>query len=127
MVTFALLFSLFAFTGSLLAIPWVVGRLDSTYFCNFARRVEQGEARERNGAFFIWALLRNTIGLVLIALGLAMLVLPGQGIITLLLGLSLLDFRGERLLFAWMLERKAIQKTLNWIRRKQGKEEFRFC
>ena len=74
----------------------------------------------------MWALVRNTFGLVLVALGLAMLVLPGQGIITLVLGLSLLDFPGKSLLFAWLLKRKAVQQTLNWIRRKQGRDEFLF-
>lgn len=126
MAIFLFLFSIITFAGSVIAIPWAIGRLDCNYFRTFALRVEQGELKERNGAFFVWALVRNTFGLVLIALGLAMLVLPGQGVITLVLGLSLLDFPGKRLLFAWILKRKAVQKTLNWVRRKQGREEFLF-
>ncbi len=126
MAIFILLFSLFTFIGSVIAIPWMVGRLDCNYFYAFAQQVEKGEARNKNGGFFVWALVRNTLGLVLVALGVAMLVLPGQGIITLILGLSLLDFPGKRLLFAWLLKRKAVQRTLNWIRRKQGREEFVF-
>lgn len=126
MAIFLLLFSILTFAGSLIAIPWAVGRLDCNYFRAFAERVEKGENKERDGAFFVWALVRNTLGLVLVALGLAMLVLPGQGIITLVLGLSLLDFPGKRLLFAWLLKRKAVQNTLNWIRRKRGREEFVF-
>ncbi len=126
MAIFILLFSFITFAGSVIAIPWAIGRLDCNYFCAFAQRVEKGESKEKNGAFFVWALVRNTFGLVLVALGLAMLVLPGQGIITLVLGLSLLDFPGKSLLFAWLLKRKAVQQTLNWIRRKQGRDEFLF-
>lgn len=126
MAIFILLFSLFTFIGSVIAIPWMVGRLGCNYFYAFTQQVEQGEARNKNGGFFVWTLVRNTLGLVLVALGVAMLVLPGQGIITLILGLSLLDFPGKRLLFAWLLKRKAVQRTLNWIRRKQGREEFVF-
>ena len=126
MAIFILLFSFITFAGSVIAIPLAIGRLDCNYFCAFAQRVEKGESKEKNGAFFVWALVRNTFGLVLVALGLAMLVLPGQGIITLVLGLSLLDFPGKSLLFAWLLKRKAVQQTLNWIRRKQGREEFLF-
>lgn len=126
MALFVLLFSLITFVGSVIAIPWVVGRLDCNYFRAFALRVERGETKDRNGPFFVWALARNTLGLVLVALGLAMLVLPGQGIITLILGLSLLDFPGKRLFFARILKRRAVQQTLNWIRRKQGREEFVF-
>ena len=39
--------------------------------------------------------LRNAVGLVLVTAGLAMLVLPGQGIITLLVGIILMDFPGK--------------------------------
>lgn len=126
MVIFAALLSLFTFAGSLIAIPWLVARLDSTYFRTFALQTTTGEIRERSGAFLVWALARNTCGLVLVVLGVLMLVLPGQGIITLVLGLSLLDFPGKSLLLAWILQRKAVQRTLNWLRRKQGKEEFLF-
>lgn len=120
------LFSLAGFALSLILIPWLIGRLDRDYFRAFALRVEMGAARPGTGASFVWALARNTFGLVLCVLGLVMLVLPGQGLLTLLLGLSLLDFPGKPLLFAWLLQRKSVRSALNWIRRKQGREEFFF-
>lgn len=127
MPTLIALFSLATFALSLVLIPWLVGRLDRGYFQAFALRVESGAARPgSSGAFFIWALVRNTCALVLIALGLVMLVLPGQGLITLVLGLSLLDFPGKKLFFAWILRKKSVQSALNWLRRKQGREEFLF-
>ncbi|NLZ17367.1 MAG: hypothetical protein GX087_06500 [Desulfobulbaceae bacterium] len=126
MVIFAFLFSLLTFVGSLIAIPWLVARLDSAYFRAFTPQAATGVVRGRRGAFLLWALMRNTCGLVLAVLGVLMLVLPGQGIITLVLGLSLLDFPGKSLLLAWILQRKAVQRALNWLRRKQGKEEFLF-
>ncbi len=126
MPTLIAFFSLASFALSLVLIPWLVGRLDRGYFQAFVLRAEGGAARTGNGPFFIWALVRNTCALVLIALGLVMLVLPGQGLITLLLGLSLLDFPGKKLFFAWILRKKSVQSALNWLRRKQGREEFLF-
>ncbi|MGI6639307.1 MAG: PGPGW domain-containing protein [Desulfobulbus sp.] len=126
MVTLLIVFSLVTFVASLFGIPWLIGRLDTGYFRAFALRVKRGEPKERTGAFFVWALVRNTCGMVLVALGLVMLVLPGQGLITLVFGLSLLDFPGKPKLLAWILQRKAVQRTMNWIRRKQGKDEFLF-
>lgn len=120
------LFSLACFALSLILIPWLIGRLDRGYFRAFALRAKGGAARSGNGAAFVWAFVRNTLGLVLCVLGLIMLVLPGQGLLTLLLGLSLLDFPGKSLLFVWVLQRNAVRSALNWVRRKQGREEFLF-
>jgi len=71
-------------------------------------------------------LLRNLLGAVLLLAGVAMLVLPGQGLLTMVIGLCLMDFPGKRKVLDWLVGRAAIQQGLNWIRRKQGKEEFLF-
>ena len=56
--------------------------------------------------------------------GLLMLVLPGQGILTLLAGLVLLDFPGKFLLLRWLARKDRILRSLNWIRKKGHKEPF---
>ena len=84
MAIFILLFSFITFAGSVIAIPLAIGRLDCNYFCAFAQRVEKGESKEKNGAFFVWALVRNTFGLVLVALGLAIVFLRGNCILRVL-------------------------------------------
>jgi hypothetical protein len=73
----------------------------------------------------LW-LLRNGLGLVLLIAGIAMLILPGQGILTILIGISLMDFPGKFLLLERFVRMKQIRKSLNWMRRKGGKEEFVF-
>jgi hypothetical protein len=67
-----------------------------------------------------------TLGIILIVCGLAMLVLPGQGIITLLIGLSLVPFPVKEKLERNLLAQKSVQSTLNWIRVKADKEPFIF-
>jgi hypothetical protein len=58
------------------------------------------------------------LALVLVVLGVAMLVLPGQGILAILLGVMLGDFPGKLRLQQWILARPNVMKTLNWLRRK---------
>ena len=65
-------------------------------------------------------------GIVLLICGIAMLVLPGQGLLTILIGLSLLPFPGKNKLEQNLLARKSVQSSLNWIRIKANKEPFIF-
>jgi hypothetical protein len=58
------------------------------------------------------------LALALVVLGVAMLVLPGQGVLAILLGVMLGDFPGKLRLQQWILARPNVMKTLNWLRRK---------
>lgn len=62
--------------------------------------------------------LKSLTGLTLLISGIAMLVLPGQGVLTILVGISLLDFPGKRKMERYMVQRRHVLKTINWIRAK---------
>jgi putative transmembrane protein PGPGW len=66
-------------------------------------------------------IVKNTIGIILIVAGIIMLALPGQGILTMLVGLVLIDFPGKYQAERWVVERKFILQSINWIRSKAGK------
>lgn len=70
--------------------------------------------------------LKIIIGVVLLLCGIAMLVLPGQGLLTILIGLSLIPFPGKKRLEQTILARKSVRYSLNWIRTKASKEPFVF-
>ncbi len=53
--------------------------------------------------------------------GVAMLVLPGQGILAILLGLMMLEFPGKRGMELWLMRRHRIAQAMNWIRAKAGR------
>jgi hypothetical protein len=55
-----------------------------------------------------------------------MLFIPGQGLLTMFLGLVLLDFPGKYKLQLYCLKVRPVRRSLNWIRRKYGKEAFIF-
>lgn len=69
--------------------------------------------------------LKNLAGLGIIVLGVAMLLLPGQGILTILIGLTLLDFPGKRRLEIWFVRRSSILNGINRIRKKARREPLK--
>jgi hypothetical protein len=59
--------------------------------------------------------------MILILLGLLMLVLPGQGLVTLLVGLMVLDFRGKRALEQRLVARPGVLRFINGLRSRAGR------
>ncbi len=67
-------------------------------------------------------LVKNTLGVVLILAGIAMLVLPGQGLLTIFIGLMLTNFPGKYRLERWLVARPGVLTAINWLRRRAGHE-----
>ncbi|HVS01498.1 MAG TPA: VanZ family protein [Thermoanaerobaculia bacterium] len=68
-------------------------------------------------------ILKNLAGLVAVALGLvlAMPGVPGPGLLTILLGVMLLDFPGKRRLERWIIRRQAVRGFVDRVRCRYGK------
>lgn len=66
---------------------------------------------------------KNFVGGILVVLGILMSIpgVPGQGILTILLGIMLLDFPGKRSLEYKIVNRPQVLKTINKLRHKFGK------
>lgn len=69
-------------------------------------------------------ILKNLIGLFLALAGIAMLVLPGQGILTIMVGLALMDFPGKKKMELALLRLPKVTEAVSWIRKKGGKVPF---
>ncbi|MBO68222.1 MAG: hypothetical protein CL398_07905 [Acidiferrobacteraceae bacterium] len=65
--------------------------------------------------------LKNVIGFGLLVLGVAMLVLPGQGVLTILIGLTMVEFPGKRNLEIRIIQHHRIRRAINAVRRRAGK------
>lgn len=65
--------------------------------------------------------LHNLIGGVLVLLGIAMLVLPGQGLLTMLVGLMLLDVPMKQRLVRWALLHPKVKHAVDAMRAKSGR------
>ena len=108
--------SIVMFAGTLVAVPIVVCRLPrDAYTRRRARR-----------AFPPWlglavALARNLAGLAIVAAGILMLVLPGQGVLSIVIGLALVDFPGKSRLERRLLGDRRVFGAMNAIRRRFGR------
>jgi hypothetical protein len=119
------LLSVVTFIGSLLAIPWIIGRLPPNYFIRHRQNVAARHERHPLMAKVIFV-TRNSIGFVFFLAGIAMLILPGQGLITILIGLSFMDFPKKHDVVDFLIRRPRVIQFLNWIRRKEKKPPFEF-
>jgi hypothetical protein len=66
--------------------------------------------------------VKNAVGVLFIVLGIAMLVLPGQGILTLLIGIMLTNFPGKYRLERRVVTSKPILRNINKLRVRAGHE-----
>ncbi|MCP4338962.1 MAG: hypothetical protein GY799_08750, partial [Desulfobulbaceae bacterium] len=72
----------------------------------------------------ILAILRNVLGVTLLFAGIIMLFLPGQGLLTILLGTLLISFPGKKGLINSLVHLPKIQHSMDWLRNKRGKPPF---
>jgi hypothetical protein len=72
---------------------------------------------------WLWRIAKNLLGLGLVALGIALSVpgVPGQGLLTVLIGLILLDFPGKRGLERRLVARPSVLGTINRLRARFGR------
>ena len=108
------------FVASVLAVPWMLVRIPSDYFGPGNHHTTPFADRHPVIRATLLA-VRNAIGLVLVAAGIAMLVLPGQGILTILAGLVLLHFPRKHELLRWIVSRPAVLSSANWVRHRAGR------
>lgn len=103
------------FVGTLLAVPALIVRIPADYFAH-AKRPPSQWANHHPIARLALRVGRNLLGIVFLIAGAAMLVLPGQGILTLLLGVLLLDYPGKYRAERWLIGRPRVLKAVNWLR-----------
>lgn len=111
--------SIIGFVGSLIAIPWILIRLPGDYF---DMRVPRHWMKDHHPVLRIIGLIvKNCLGAVFLAAGFLMLFLPGQGLLTMLIGISFMDFPNKRKLEARIVGQPAILNAINRMRHKFNK------
>ncbi|EIF51596.1 hypothetical protein SULAR_01983 [Sulfurovum sp. AR] len=65
--------------------------------------------------------LKNIIGVLLIIGGIFLLFLPGQGILTILIGLLIIDFPYKYRFEIWVIKHPFVLKSVNKLRTKAKK------
>lgn len=106
---------------SFLAIALVMVKIPADYFSpNYSQKFMP------NSTFLVrWGavILKNLLGVFLIALGIVLSLpgVPGQGLLTILLGLIMVDIPGKRPLEARIIQRPTIQTAINGLRSRFNK------
>jgi len=112
--------SLIVFIVSLLLTPFLLGKIPQDYFvCTNQRKI-----KIKHFGHLMVVIIRTLIGFVLVIAGIIMLVTPGQGVISILLGLFLMEFPGKRKLELKLINHDPTFKALNWLRSKAKKAPF---
>jgi len=109
--------SLIMFAGSLGGLALMVVKLPAEHFVREHTRRPIIPIRNQ-AARICYQVVKNGVGIFFIFAGLVMLVLPGQGLIALVLGISLTDFPGRHRLVRAIIRKKRVLRSANWFRAK---------
>jgi len=111
--------SAMGFIGSLIAIPLILIRLPADYFDT---RTPRHWMKDHHPVLRLSGLVvKNVVGVVFLLAGFALLILPGQGLLTMLIGVSLMDFPRKRELEAKLVGQPTLLNVINAMRHKYGK------
>ncbi|MCA9076674.1 MAG: hypothetical protein KDA93_16740 [Planctomycetaceae bacterium] len=110
------------FLGTLIVVPLLLTWMPADYFLKDPQQREEDRVGRHPVVRITVRVLKNLVGAVFVVCGIAMLVLPGQGILTILLGVVLLDFPGKRRLEVALLRVKSVHRAVDWLRRKGNRE-----
>lgn len=116
--------SVVSFLATLVIIPWIVLKIPADYFSE-PRRVALVSSDAHPSLKIVVFIVKNLFGVAIALLGIVMLVIPGQGLLTILIGVVLIDFPGKYKFQRWLISRKPVLKSANWLREKGHKEPLR--
>lgn len=111
--------SIVFFVGSLIAIPFILVRLPADFF---DIRVPRPWMENHHPVLRVLGhIVKNVLGAIFLFVGFLMLFLPGQGILTMLIGITMLEFPGKRNLEAKLIGQPTVLNAINSMREKFGK------
>ena len=110
--------SVLMFLGTLVVVPVVIVALPHDFL---ARREQAAGPVLLRVWYYPYLILKNVAGFAFILAGLLMLVLPGQGLLTMFLGLALINFPRKRALIRRLVGQRRIIRAINRLRRRFSK------
>jgi hypothetical protein len=112
------LFSLIIMVATLLTVPLIIISLPPQYLNEEKDRLSEIQSPWR----WPYLVVKNIMGALLLLAGVAMLILPGQGLLTLAIGLGLMNFPSKRSLIRRLIGRPRVLRTINRWRARAHKE-----
>lgn len=109
------------FIAGVVAVPILVVRMPADYFV-----ADRAAARLRGRRHPVvragLVVARTVLGALLIAAGLLMLFLPGQGILAILAGIALLDIPGNHRLARAIASQSVVRRWIDALRHRAGRQ-----
>ena len=107
------------FVAGILAVGIFIVRMPADYFCRSAAPVAGAHPFVRGARRAI----KNLLGVVLAVAGVVMSLplVPGPGLLMILIGVSLTDFPGKRAIEIWLVRKPLILWPVNRLRGKFGR------
>jgi hypothetical protein len=105
---------------SLVVVGYVLSRLPADYFVN----PEARRPHYRHPVLHVLFITgKNVLGYCLIGLGILLSFpgVPGQGLLTVLMGVMLIDFPGKHRAERWLLTRRVVLSGINRLRARVGR------
>lgn len=113
--------SFLTFVLSLILIPWLLVRIPADYFSENRRPIPHPFG-DHPAVRMTVLIAKNLLGVCFFILGFILLFLPGQGLLTLFIGLVLMDYPGKYSLERRVISYPAILKPINALRERAGRE-----
>lgn len=112
--------SITTMVSSLAITPVILARLPADYFLHerphLIELLRQGPLSK-----CLMIVAKNILGSVLVIVGVILLFMPGQGLLTILVGFLLMDFPRKQKVMRSIAARPKITRSLNWLRARRGK------
>jgi len=108
---------------SIIGMGWFVAQIPEDYFIHDKRQAGYW-IKYSSQARIVIMISKNIFGGIMLISGLFLLILPGQGLLTIIIGLLLIDYPGKFRLEQKIISIPSIFRGLNWFRAKAKKPNF---
>lgn len=118
--------SIFILIISVFMMVLIISFLPEDYFKSENRNLISSVQNSRYPLLKLLVLItKNFFGILLLLSGILMLVLPGQGILTIITGLVFMDYPGKYKFERKLLRQKGVINSINWIRSRLSKPSLK--
>jgi len=111
--------SVFMALASMVIIPVLIVKMPADYF-TYQKRLRSWTLGRV--ALYVF---RNALALVFLVAGLIMLILPGQGLLTILIAVAISDVPGKYRLELFILNQPRVLRAMNWIRKRYNRQPLK--
>jgi hypothetical protein len=113
--------SIATFVGTLIIIPILIVRIPADYFKRKKQKQKSCYKNQHALICFIGLVFKNLFGALFVLAGVAILFLPGQGLITILIGIMMLNFPGKFALQLRVIQQPTVLGAINriWMKANQ--------